>query len=102
MNELPKASVRVLRPDGTSQIFPQAEVGERVETRMRRFILDRLADTSGVSGVGNVAEGVAFGDGTVVLRWNTELVSTAIYNSVSDLLAIHGHNGLTQLRWVDG
>lgn len=69
---------------------------------MRRFVLDRISDTSGVSGVGLVAEGVVFGDNTAVLRWNTELTSTAIYDSVSDLIAIHGHNGLTQLRWVDG
>src|SRR4051794_16547249 len=34
-----------------------------------RFELHRDQDISGVSGVGVVAEGVAFTDGTVALRW---------------------------------
>lgn len=69
--------------------------------RMRRFVLDRAVDVSGTSGTGLVAEGIVFSDGTTVLRWTVALTSTAIYDSIEDLIEIHGHNGSTVLRWVD-
>lgn len=68
---------------------------------MRRFVLERHEDYSGVSGVGDVAEGVEFSDGKCALRWRTDTASTAIYDSADDLIAIHGHEGRTRLRWVD-
>jgi len=36
---------------------------------MRRFLLVRDCDPSGVSGTGIVAEGVQFSDGTAVMHW---------------------------------
>ena len=69
--------------------------------QMMRFVLDRFMDVSGTSGTGVVAEGVVFSDGTAVLRWRTDLHSTAIYDTVDDLMAVHGHEGATQLRWID-
>jgi hypothetical protein len=68
---------------------------------IRRFVLNRREDLSGTSGVGIVAEGVRFSDGTAVLRWVVELKSTAVYGSVDDLIAIHGHDGATQVVWAD-
>jgi hypothetical protein len=68
---------------------------------MRRFVMERDEDVSGVSGTGIVAEGVVFTDGTTVLRWVTEYTSTAIYPSVGELITIHGHGGATRLHWVD-
>lgn len=68
---------------------------------MRRFILNRLEDATGISGDGPVAEGVRFTDGTCVLRWTVALKSTAIYESVQELEAIHGHEGRTKVQWVD-
>lgn len=68
---------------------------------MQRFETVRTADPSGVSGIGVVAEGVQFTDGTCVLRWLTERTSTAIYASMADLTAIHGHDGATTVRWID-
>ena len=69
---------------------------------MRRFVLDRTEDISGVSGVGTVAEGVQFSDGECVIRWKTvPVASTAIYDSVEDMITIHGHDGATQIRWID-
>jgi hypothetical protein len=44
----------------------------------RRFQLVRLEDPGGISGVGVVADGVEFSDGTAVLRWTTAHRSTAI------------------------
>ena len=94
------AGVRVHHADGTTQIFPVMGVGT-ISVGMRRFLLDRFEDVSGVSGTGFVAEGVQFTDGTVVLRWTVEYQSTAIYSSMDDLMAIHGHNGSTHVNWVD-
>ena len=68
---------------------------------MRRFYFDRQTDVSGTSGTGAVVEGVQFGDGRVVLRWLTTLSSLAIYDSIEECIYIHGHDGSTNLHWVD-
>jgi hypothetical protein len=68
---------------------------------MRRFTLQRREDPSGVSGTGTVAEGVAFTDGSCTLRWLSETPSTNSFNSVDDMLSVHGHEGRTTLRWLD-
>ena len=65
---------------------------------MRRFELDRLEDATGISGTGVVAEGVEFYDGTVAMRWRTGIASTAVYDSLKDVEAIHGHGGRTVIR----
>lgn len=68
---------------------------------MRRFQLRRIEDESGVSGVGDVAEGILFSTGKAALQWTTAVRSVAIYDSLEDLMAIHGHNGKTLLVWID-
>lgn len=67
---------------------------------MRTFVLFREEDPSGVSGCGVVAEGVEFDDGTVALRWRTLHRSTALYDGMAVLLAIHGHDGRTRVVWT--
>lgn len=67
---------------------------------MRCFKLNRAIDDSGVSGTGIVASGVVFDDGTTILHWEvTEVHSTTVYKSSSDMLKIHGHYGHTTLEW---
>ena len=68
---------------------------------MRRFVLNRIEDETGISGTGVVACGVEFPDGTAALRWISEYRSTAVYASMVDVEAIHGHNGRTRIDWVD-
>jgi len=68
---------------------------------MRRFLLVRLEDVSGVSGTGVVAEGVAFSTGKVVLSWCSEYRSVTVFDSVSDLERVHGHEGRTRIAWLD-
>lgn len=74
---------------------------------MRRFHLRRLADVSGVSGTGYVAEGVEFTDGLCVLRWlvvgtaTQATPATGFYASLADVEAIHGHAGATVIEWID-
>lgn len=60
------------------------------------YAMVRDMDVSGVSGVGHVGDVAVFPDGTAVLRWRGELVSTAIYPSMSMLREIHGHDGCTR------
>lgn len=67
----------------------------------RRFVLRRVEDVSGVSGVGIVAEGCVFSDETAVLRWTVALRSTAVYANIEELEAIHGHSGATRVEWID-
>lgn len=67
----------------------------------RRFVLDRIEDMTGVSGIGTVAWGVVFPDGTVAMRWNTEWTSTAVYESMEHVEHVHLHHGATQVVWLD-
>jgi hypothetical protein len=71
------------------------------ERGMRRFILDRVEDVSGVSGTGKVAEGVEFSTGKVAVTWVTEHRSTTVYDSMAEVEAIHGHGGRTVIKYLD-
>lgn len=64
---------------------------------MKQFYLLRLEDESGVSGTGRVAEGVIFSNGRCALNWLTAYESQAIYPSIDELEAIHGHGGKTKV-----
>lgn len=68
---------------------------------MRRFVLHRLQDESGVSGTGVVAEGIQFSDGRCVIRWLTNVQSLAIYQNADEVEAVHGHQGKTIILWQD-
>ena len=67
----------------------------------RRFQLVRHEDVSGVSGTGIVAYGVECPNGKCLMTWNTQYASTASYDSLSDLTAIHTHEGKTEVVFLD-
>lgn len=68
----------------------------------RRFYLNRIVDVSGVSGTGVIAEGWVDPHGEVVLVWVAgDKWSTELHHSIDNLVAIHGHEGRTELIWVD-
>ena len=47
-------------------------------------------------------EGVVFSDGTVAVRWLTAKKSTSVWESMADLLAVHGHPEYeTEVVWHD-
>lgn len=47
-------------------------------------------------------EGVLFSDGKVVVRWLTARRSISVWDSMDDLLAIHGHPEFgSELVWHD-
>jgi hypothetical protein len=68
---------------------------------VRRFVLVRHVDPSGVSGTGVVAEGVEFTDGSVVLRWRSDTPSTVVYANTAAVEQVHGHGGATDIEWID-
>ena len=70
---------------------------------MRRFVLRRREDETGVSGTGDVAEGVEFGDGTVALRWASQWPTSVVFHDrgIAGVEAIHGHGGKTEISWLD-
>lgn len=68
---------------------------------LRRFVLNREHDETGISGTGLVAFGVEFPDGTVAMRWNSPIAQTCVWSCVDDIVAIHGHKGKTRLEWID-
>jgi hypothetical protein len=69
--------------------------------RPRTFELVRYRDPSGVSGTGVVAEGCEFSDGSVALRWRGENPATAVWPNIESVVAVHGHQGATEVRWAD-
>lgn len=68
---------------------------------MRRFVLDRHEDVTGVSGTGIVAEGVIFSTGWVALTWLTQINSLVFYPGMEHVEHIHGHGGSTTIRYLD-
>lgn len=64
------------------------------------FYVVRHTDVNGNSGRGVVAEGVIFSDGKCVMKWLHQISSMSMFDSVDDLMAIHGHGGKTvMLMW---
>jgi hypothetical protein len=75
---------------------------------IRTFEVIRQEDESGVSGVGLVAEGVIFSDGTCITRWVSHISpgrSTVVWDSYGAFSAVHisSHpNNKTQVIFNDG
>jgi hypothetical protein len=67
---------------------------------MKFYYLCRKEDVSHTSGTGHVAEIAEFDDGAVVVRWlassnATGIASTSVFQSLDELLRVHGHEGKT-------
>jgi hypothetical protein len=70
---------------------------------IRRFELHRDYDITGVSGTGVVAEGVAFTDEVVAIRWRSEWPTSVVFHDrgMEAVAAVHGHGGSTRIVWLD-
>ena len=68
----------------------------------RRFVMNRSKDESGISGTGIVAEGLQFSSKKCVISWLSDTPSIEIYDSIEEVRRIHGHQGETQIKWIDG
>lgn len=69
----------------------------------RLFDVIRHHDPSCISGIGVIAQGVQFRDGQTVVQWCVPDMprATHVWDSVEDMLKVHGHGGLTEVRWMD-
>lgn len=68
----------------------------------RRFVLRRHHDVTGVSGTGDVADGVLWPDGTASVRWRGEHPSVVHWDRGRlSVETIHGHGGATEIVWLD-
>jgi len=71
----------------------------------RRFVLERVEDATGVSGVGIVAAGVELPSGRCVTQWRADDEighgSLVVYEDIDQVLAIHGHQGRTRVIHID-
>lgn len=88
-------------PPRLAEVLEVYRASFRRDSQMRRFVLERHHDVSGVSGTGTVAEGVAFSDGTAAVHWFGEHASHVIWPSIHDVEVIHGHGGATLIEWLD-
>jgi hypothetical protein len=68
---------------------------------MRRFVLHRIHDATGTSGEGIVAVGTQYMNGLVSLTWLSHLGTMAWYNTIEIVKALHGHQGGTEIIWLD-
>jgi len=66
----------------------------------KTFLLIRNVDETGVSGTGIVAHGVIFKSGRVVMEWLRPPCSIGMYESMQEMIQIHGHGGKTQVRFI--
>ncbi len=79
---------------------PRLSAPDRAQSRVINFHVLRHEDLHGNSGCGIVAEGVIFSNGKCVMQWLHAVSSIATFDSLSDLLAIHGHGGKTVVvKW---
>lgn len=62
---------------------------------VRRGVLWRLEDPSGVSGTGIVALWAAFPRGRVVVEWCEPPYSLSVHDGMAAAVAVHGHGGRT-------
>lgn len=67
----------------------------------RRFYLYRRSDVSGVSGLGRVADGVCWTDGSASVRWLGLDGSIVYWDNFDSVARIHGHSGATQVLFLD-
>lgn len=72
-----------------------------LDSDIRRFVLMRKTDVSGVSGTGIVAEGVQFANGKVVVSWRTKYTSVVVFDDIETATAIHCHGGMSEIVWQD-
>jgi hypothetical protein len=109
LNDDGSVFIENLLPDEAARVWKAANRRQSVNylenaltpSKMRRFVLSRQEDISGVSGTGIVAEGVLFASGQAVVSWLTERRSVVIWNNFDDVEAVHGHGGATKIEWID-
>lgn len=68
---------------------------------MKRFLLNRLVDVSGTSGMGIIAEGCMLPNAKCIIQWHGKYNSLFIWYNIDSCLHINGHGGNTIVEWID-
>lgn len=74
---------------------------ERPEHFLRRFMLIRHKDESGVSGTGIVAYGAQLPSGRCIMEWVVKFSSLTVFSDIGSVEGIHSHDGATEVVWID-
>lgn len=61
------------------------------------FYMLRHEDAGGISGTGVVAVGCVFPNGRIVFQWVTYRTSMEFYDTMDNLIEVHGHEGKTEI-----
>ena len=77
------------------------EIKVTIEHKMRRFALIRINDLLGITGVGTIAEGIEFSNGSVIVHWLKEPKSIVVWNNMNDMKTINCHNGTSIVHYID-
>ncbi|MFD3517739.1 hypothetical protein [Streptomyces sp. NPDC058657] len=95
-------TARHLIDAATLELTGRTVVHAHQHLRQRRFVLRRRRDISGISGTGDVADGVLWPDGTASVRWRGEHPSIVFWDRGRvSVEFIHGHVGATEVEFLD-
>lgn len=71
----------------------------------RLFQVTRFKDGKSISGTGKVIQGVVFPDGKVVIQWQTDNSSIAIFKNLEEFQRVHvkpNYEGENEFAWIEG
>jgi hypothetical protein len=95
-------AAQALVDEAAAEITGRTVVTAEQQVAPRRFVLRRSTDVSGVSGLGDVADGVVWPDGTAAVRWRGDSPSTVHHDQgAAAVERIHGHGGATRVVYLD-
>ena len=68
---------------------------------VRLFNLFRETDSTGLSGIGNVAEGIEFSNKKVVICWSNNISSIVVYDNIEDFKKISCSHSTSKIIFKD-
>ena len=97
----PRVRDRSRRSECGSRSMTEKSTPLSSSSQMRRFVLIRVENPTRVSGTGEVAEGTVFSSGLAVIHWLRDPFAMSVYQTLDDVISVHGHEGQTQLLFID-
>lgn len=95
-------AAQALLDEATRELTGRTVVRPEQQLVARRFTVRRRRDVSGISGVGDVADGVLWPDGTASVRWRGEHPSAVFWDrGRTSAEFVHGHQGATEIVFLD-
>ena len=82
----------------------EEQTPDKPTTLMRRFIIVRTDDPTGMSGTGVIGEGIQFTNGSCAYRFvKTDFVIESFAPNVHSIEALHSHlfQDPTEIVWID-